>query len=299
MTTQIPVIKNDAAGAILYTALVSQASPAAFQANPTLAAGDVKISLDGGAFNNLGTLPAVTPAAGKAVKITLSQAETNGDNLVIVFSDAAGAEWCDQVMTIPTAPRHLGDLAFPTTSGRSIDVDANGGVEVGSFQAGAIDAAAIAADAIGASELAADAATEIATAVWAAATRVLTANTNLNDLSAAGVRAAVGLAGANLDTQLAAIAGYIDTEIASIISSLAAVPTANANADALLDRAAGVETGLTVRQFSRLVAAVLLGKASGMATTTATFRDTGDTKDRIVATVDSSGNRTAITRDAT
>ncbi len=67
-------------------------------------------------------------------------------------------------------------------------------------------------------------------------------------------------------------------------------------AAALLDLAAGVETSLTLRQFARLVAAVLLGKSSNSG---ATFRDTGDTKNRLVATVDASGNRTAITRDAT
>jgi hypothetical protein len=42
-------------------------------------------------------------------------------------------------------------------------------------------------------------------------------------LDAAAVRTAIGLASANLDTQLAAIAGYIDTEIASIISSITAL----------------------------------------------------------------------------
>lgn len=60
-----------------------------------------------------------------------------------------------------------------------------------------------------------------------------------------------------------------------------------------------VETSLTVRQAMRLFAAALLGKASGLATTTATFRDTNDTKNRIVATVDASGNRTAVTYDKT
>lgn len=79
----------------------------------------------------------------------------------------------------------------------------------------------------------------------------------------------------------------------------AAVPTANANADALLDRTAGVETGLTVRQWLRLAASVLFGKASGLDTTTAVYRDFGDTKDRISATVTADGNRTAVTRDAT
>jgi len=59
---------------------------------------------------------------------------------------------------------------------------------------------------------------EIRDAVWAAASRTLTAGTNLNDLDAAGIRAAVGLAAANLDTQIAAL------------------PTALQNADALLNR---------------------------------------------------------------
>jgi hypothetical protein len=39
---------------------------------------------------------------------------------------------------------------------------------------------------------------------------------DLNDLDAAGVRTAVGLASANLDTQLTAIDDYIDTEVAAI-----------------------------------------------------------------------------------
>lgn len=38
----------------------------------------------------------------------------------------------------------------------------------------------------------------------------------LNDLNAAGIRSAVGLASANMDTQLSAIAGYIDTEVGAI-----------------------------------------------------------------------------------
>lgn len=128
-------------------------------------------------------------------------------------------------------------------------------------------------------------------------------------LDAAGIRSAVGLAAANLDTQLTTIDDLLDTEVAAIKAktdnlpaapaAVGDVPTANANADALLDRAAGVETGLTVRQAFRLVAAVLLGKASGLGTTTAVYRDTGDTKDRVTATVDTSGNRSAVTKDAT
>lgn len=106
-----------------------------------------------------------------------------------------------------------------------------------------------------------------------------------------------------LDTEVAAILAAVDTEVAAIKAKTdlipASIPTANENADALLDRAAGVETGLTLRQFARLVAAVMVGKASGMATTTAIYRDFGDTKDRVTATVDETGNRATVIRDAT
>ncbi len=83
-----------------------------------------------------------------------------------------------------------------------------------------------------------------------------------------------------------------------ITSSYTTPPTAVQNADALLDRADGIEVGLTPRQALRLDSAALAGKLSGGATVTNTFRNAvADSKDRIVATVDSSGNRTAITYD--
>jgi hypothetical protein len=106
---------------------------------------------------------------------------------------------------------------------------------------------------------------------------------------------------------ITAIAGFVDTEVAAIKlktdlipaapAAVGDVPTAIQNADALLDRAAGVETGLTPRQALRLFAAALLGKVSGAAANAPKFRDTGDTKDRITATTDADGNRTSVTLD--
>lgn len=59
-----------------------------------------------------------------------------------------------------------------------------------------------------------------------------------------------------------------------------------------------VETGLSVRQALRLIAAATGGKVSGAETTTVTIRNAvADDADRIVATVDADGNRTAITYD--
>lgn len=59
-----------------------------------------------------------------------------------------------------------------------------------------------------------------------------------------------------------------------------------------------VETGLTLRQALRLVTAATAGKISGGGTSTITIRNAVvDGVDRIVATVDTDGNRTAITYD--
>ncbi len=70
-------------------------------------------------------------------------------------------------------------------------------------------------------------------------------------------------------------------------------------AGGLLDLASGVETSLTLRQALRLIVAASAGKVSGASTTTVTIRNYGDSKDRIVATVDAYGNRTAISTDLT
>ncbi len=53
----------------MYVGLVDQSNTKVFRAAPTLAAGDFKVSKDGGAFANLGTLPAVTPARRRSSQI--------------------------------------------------------------------------------------------------------------------------------------------------------------------------------------------------------------------------------------
>lgn len=96
---------------IFYMSLTSQANGNVFQVNPTLAAGDVKVSTDGGAEANITTLPAVTPAGSKRVKVTLSATEMNGDNVQVTFSDAAGAEWADVTINIQTSLQQIDDVA--------------------------------------------------------------------------------------------------------------------------------------------------------------------------------------------
>lgn len=132
MTSQLPVVKNDANGAVIYAALAPRTADGTFQTNPTLAAGDVKISIDDGAYANLTNLPVVTPTGSKTVKITLTQAETNGDTLVIMFSDQAGAEWCDQVLTVQTVANNFDSLALASgVNATEIGGTAQTGADIG------------------------------------------------------------------------------------------------------------------------------------------------------------------------
>lgn len=264
MTSYVTPKKNSAF--ITYVGLPSQASPATFQSSATLAAGDAKVSIDGGALANLTTLPAVTPGSSKMVKISLSAAEMNGDNITVVFSDAAGSEWCDTIINIQTSARQVDDLAYPATSGRSMVVDA----------AGLVDANAVKVGPTGSG----------------------TAQT------AADLAAALTIIDDFLDTEIAAIKAKTDNlptdpaDASDLAALVDALPTAAENATQLLDVAAGVETGLTVRQALRLMAAVLYGKGSGLSSTSVAYRDIGDTKNRVQAQVDADGNRSTVTLDA-
>jgi len=129
MASFYPCVKNHASGYTFYISLVSQADTKIAKVSPTLAAGDFKIAIDDGAPNNLNTLPVLDADFTKRVKVVLSQAECNGDNLTIICNDVTGAEWCDLTINIQTVPRRFDDLAYPATSGRSMVVDANGLVD--------------------------------------------------------------------------------------------------------------------------------------------------------------------------
>lgn len=65
-------------------------------------------------------------------------------------------------------------------------------------------------------------------------------------------------------------------------------------ADGFLALTDGVESGLTPKQCLQAIFATGAGKLSGAGTGTETFRNKADTTNRVVATVDSNGNRTAV-----
>lgn len=358
-----------------------------------------RVSKNGGAFGPMTVTITEMENGWYSIPLSASHTDTLGA-LAISLSAAA----CKRVnLLFRVAVRLEDDLAYPSTSGRAIDVDATGGVEITANQAVNVaqwNGSAVAAPATaGVPRVAIEQAADFAQAaadkvwstaartltsfgtliadiwtyatraltdkaeftlstagiqaiwdratsalttvgsigklvvdnvnatissrsshaaadIWAVATRLLTAGTNIvlakgvgvtgfNDLSAADVRTAVGLAAANLDTQL----GAIKTDTAAILAdtgtdgvvvaagSKAGYELSAAGVDAVLDEV--VEGTRTVRQYLRGFASALLAKLSGAATTTIVIRDTADTKDRVTATVDADGNRSAVTLDLT
>jgi hypothetical protein len=302
MPSYVPPKKN--AAFVMYVGLPDADDSSAFKASPTLAAGDVKISKDGGAFANVTNLPAVTPAAGKSVQLSLTATEMDADNVVVVFSDqTATEEWNDVVIHIHTAARQVDDLAYPTVSGRSIDVDATGGVEVGAIGNNVVTAASIAADAV--TEIQSGLATSAAlTAAQGDITLVKAKTDNLptdpadQSLIIAATDAIVALVGdVPNNAEFAAAMAVIDADFDAtnaLIGGLPAPISASAIATAVHDFV--VEGAYTFKQVTRLSAASLLGTITGAeAAAPVVFKGIDGTTTRITMTGDQYGNRSAPT----
>lgn len=66
-----------------------------FRVNPTIVAGDFKLSKDGGALVNLTNVPTVSPAGSALVLFQLTAAEMTADRLTLLGVDQAGGEWTE------------------------------------------------------------------------------------------------------------------------------------------------------------------------------------------------------------
>ncbi len=264
-------------------------------------------------------------------RFDVSQSESNADKILFTCkSSTANIVVVAVPAVVYTVPPNFTALVIDS-SGNVVLQDAS--LTAAKIAADAITAAKIATGAIDADALAADAVAEIADGVWdeALAGHLGAGSTGaaLNAASSAGDPWATALPGAYgagtagkivgdfLDaaisdvltdtlTLLTRLTGTrasnldnLDAAISAVLTAIDAVPTAAENATGLLDVAAGVETNRTVRQALRIILAAMAGKLSGAATTEVTIRDTNDTKDRIVAEVDSDGNRLTVTLDGT
>lgn len=129
----------------------------------TPAAGDVKISKDGGAAANVANLPTAIAMGNSAVwDFSLTATEMEAAQIVVTVADAATKAVEDQAFIIETyghaSAQHAFDLDTATVVASSVTA----------MGADAITAASIAANAIGTSELADAVTTEIADAAAAA-----------------------------------------------------------------------------------------------------------------------------------
>jgi len=261
--------------------LVSQANTKLLQSNPTLAAGDVKVSTDFGTLGNLTTLPVVTPTSSDLVKVTLSAAEFNGDDVDVFFSDVAGAEWADKHIHFKTARLQLDDLdpvdintaasaptatTLPFASGKTANV--GDVVRILSATAGAGQSRFVEAFAAGIATVDTWTITPTGTVIYAhfrvppgSSTGVLVGNMNTGVWDAPAIAAS----GATKITD---------------------------------DVMARVLDGKRFDELIRLFGAALIGKVSGLPTAPI-FRSTDDLKNRITVTSDADGNRITITLDAT
>lgn len=107
------------------------------------------------------------------------------------------------------------------------------------------------------------------------------------------------LSGIATSVEVAALDTLIDG-IKAKTDSLPADPVSQAalNNLSVADIISGIADGsYDLQEMIRIIFAFAVGKTSGSGTATVTIRNPADTKDRVVATVDGSNNRTAITLD--
>ena len=106
--------------------------------------------------------------------------------------------------------------------------------------------------------------------------------------NAAGVDISADIAAVKVDT--AAVLVDTDVTIPALIAALNDLSTTDIETIV-------IETGYTLKQTLQLIAAATASKLSGAATNTNTIRSLDDSADRITATVDSDGNRSAVTHN--
>ena len=179
-------------------------------------------------------------------KFALSQADTDGNNIGFNFTGTGAIPQTVNIVTTacdPTSTAFGLSLAKTTNITGFNDIAATAVVSSGAIttSGGAVSTVSTVTNAVTLPTIPAD----WITSSGVAASAVTEIQTGLSTLDAAGVRTAVGLASANLDTQLGVIATDTTTDIPAQIAALnnlssadvtAAVPTATENADALLNR---------------------------------------------------------------
>lgn len=262
---------------------------------PTAASNDMKISKDGGPENNP-TNNAVDE--GRHISLTLTSTEMQAKEVIVTFQDQSDPKvYMDKAVVIQTVnhasalipnlwadvQEWLGTAPLALVSQRpQVDVRAKGDSTLGLTTQEKTDVNAEA-----------DAALDTAVPATPAADSV---NERLKRLE----EDVTPTRAANLDNLDAAVSTRAAPGAAMdlVVDALDALSQADAAVNEVRDAimAAIIEGTVTLKQSLQLSNAAAASKLSGAATTTVNIRDLADTKDRISATVDADGNRSAVTR---
>lgn len=108
-------------------------------ANPTMAVADAKVALDGGAQNNVTTLP-TSDTAGLVTWLP-SQAETNADIVTFLMNDVLGDEWEPLTISFDTRPALLDATQGAITWGQqkiAANVNGEGALDIRNANASGI-----------------------------------------------------------------------------------------------------------------------------------------------------------------
>jgi spore maturation protein SpmB len=246
----------------------------------TPAAGDVKISKDGGAFANITTLPTFIASAA-ALNWTLSAAETEATEVVIQVIDSATKAVQDQFFRLQTTKASALQVGVPqaaqSAGDTAITLDATAAAQTDFYKGSVV--AIISGD--GANQA------RIITA-YNGTTKVATIDRGWDvALTTGGTRSVFAVFPQGLNQPLTSG------------QTTAAVPTTAQIATEIFDTQT-VEAGMTFRGALRLMGAVLAGRRSGTGSGTEVFNAAvTNAKPRVTATIDGSGNRTNVTTDQT
>jgi hypothetical protein len=252
----------------------------ALTADWTPAAGDVKISKDGGAFANIATLPTFV-SGDAALNWTLSAAETEATEVVIQVIDSATKAVQDQFFRLQTTKAGALQVGVPqavqSIGDTAITLDATAAAQTDFYKGSVVTI--ISGD--GANQA------RIITA-YNGSTKVATIDRGWDvALTTGGTRSVFAVFPQGLNQPLTSA------------QTTSAVPTTAQIATEIFDTQT-VEAGMTFRGALRLMGAVLAGRRSGTGSGTEVFNAAvTNAKPRVTATIDGSGNRTNVTTDQT
>jgi spore maturation protein SpmB len=252
----------------------------ALTADWTPAAGDVKVSKDGGAFANIATLPTFIASAA-ALNWTLSAAETEATEVVIQVIDSATKAVQDQFFRLQTTKAAALQVGVPqaaqSAGDTAITLDATAAAQTDFYKGSVVTI--ISGD--GANQA------RIITA-YNGTTKVATIDRGWDvAITIGGTRSVFAVFPQGLNQPLTSA------------QTTAAVPTTAQIATEIFDTQT-VEAGMTFRGALRLMGAVLMGRRSGTGSGTEVFNAAvTNAKPRVTATIDGNGNRTNVTTDQT